>query len=344
MRLTTAAAALLLSNLAFAPGVRAETGPGRGPLPVRDQFPLEMIALDLTPRGGGWLERGEWGLEIGIVHSNTCEIASDLDQRAADFLGGVYESDYTFIADGEATRAHLRVDFGVGARVQLGLEIPVISHQGGFLDDLIDTTHDTFGLPGNDRDERPQDQLEFDVIAGSARFQLDDDTTELGDVVASAKIGLYSGERSAVSLVLEAKAPTGDEEGLAGSGAWDYGLSVVGSAASGSERHLWHWGLGWFALGEPESLPIDFEDKLSGYFGYEYRPNERWSVVAQAQVETPALPDKPGAPHGDPRAGVAVGFHRGGERWQISAGFLENLTTNDNTLDLGLFFLTSWRN
>ena len=91
-----------------------------------------MISLDLTPRGGGWLERGEWALELGLVHSNTFEISEDFDSRAADFLSGAYESDYTFIADGETTRAHLRIDFGVGSRVQLGLEVPVISHQSVF--------------------------------------------------------------------------------------------------------------------------------------------------------------------------------------------------------------------
>lgn len=341
MRLTHLAAAALSCTLVVP--VQAEPGPGRGPLPIRDQFPPEMIALDLTPRSGGWLERGEWGLEIGLVHANSFEISPDFDSRATDFLGGVYQPDYTFIADGETTRAHVRIDFGVGSRVQLGLEVPVISHGGGFLDSLIDTTHETFGLPGNDRDERPNDQIEFDFISGASRFQLGDGTTELGDLVVSAQVGLFSRDRSAISVVLEAKAPTGDEAGLAGSGAWDYGVSLVGSAASGSERHLCHWGLGWFALGEPQSLPIDFDDKLSGYIGYEYRPNERWSVVAQAQVESSALPDKPGARHGDPRAGIAVGFHRGGERWQMSAGFLENLTTNDNTLDLGVFFVSSWR-
>ncbi len=341
MRFESSAAALLL--LTSVSSVWAETGPGRGPLPVRDQFPLEMIALDLTPRSGGLLERGEWVLEIGLVHANTFEISEDFDARARDFAGGVHEPDYTFIADGETTRAHVRVDFGAGSRLQFGLEVPVISHGSGFLDSIIDSTHDSFGLPGNDRDQRPRDQLEFDLIAGDSRFRLDDDSTELGDAVLSAKIGLVQGASHAVALIVEAKAPTGDEEGLAGSGAWDYGLSVVGSFSGDSGRHLWHGGLGWFSLGAPEQLPIEFEDKVSAYFAYEYSPNERWSIVAQALVESAGLPEKTGAPHGDPRAGVAVGFHRGGERWQISAGFLENLTTNDNSIDLGLFFLSSWR-
>ena len=341
MRITTPAALLLV--LALAVSALAETGPGRGPLPVRDQFPLEMIALDLTPRSGGLLERGQWILEVGFVHANTFEISEDFDKRAEDFVAGVHEPDYSVIADGETTRAHVRVDFGVGSRVQLGLEVPVISHGSGFLDSIIGTTHDSFGLPGNDRDERPEDQLEFDVIAGASRFRLDESSTELGDAVVSAKIGLHQTESHAIALVAEVKAPTGDEDGLAGSGAWDYGLSFIGSFSGSSGRHLSHAGIGWFVIGAPESVPIEFEDKLSAYFAYEFRPNDRWSVVAQAQVQTPGLPEKDGSPHGDPRAGLAVGFHRGGERWQLSAGLLENLTTNDNTIDLGLFFLSSWR-
>ena len=336
---------LVLAALASALVTTASAEPyeWRGPLPIRDQFPLEMIALDFTPRDGGWLERGEWAIEVGLVHVNSFEISEGHDQRVAEWLAGSYSPDYSFVADTETTRAHVRVDFGVGSRVQLGLEIPMIHHGSGFLDSIIDTTHDSFGLPGNDREDRPNDQLEFDVIAGAGRFYLDDDTTELGDVVLSAKIGLHEGYRHAVSLVLEAKAPTGDEKGLAGSGSWDYGLSIVGSALTESRRHAWHWGFGYSVLGEAKELPIDFDDKLAGFFAYEYMPNERWSVVAQAQVETSGLPDKTGSPQGDPRAGIAVGFHHGRGDWQISSGFLENVTTNDNSMDLGFFFLTSWR-
>lgn len=338
----TPRAALLALLLAASPAL-AESGDWRGPLPVRDQFPLELIALDFTPRDGGWLERGEWAVEAGLVHANTFEISEGHDQRVAQWLAGSYQPADSFVADSETTRAHVRVDFGVGGRVQLGLEVPVLHHGGGFLDGLIDETHETLGLPGNDREDRPNDQLEFDFLAGASRFHLDDSSTEIGDVVLSAKIGLHAGPGHAVSLVLEAKAPTGDEDALAGSGSWDYGLSLVGTGLTGSRRHAWHWGLGWFALGEPEQLPIDFEDKLTGFFGYEYLPNSRWSVVAQAQFQTPALPETAGKPHGDPRAGIAVGFHRGGERWQVSSGFIQNLTTNDNTADFGLFFLTRWK-
>ena len=42
-------AALIFLLLAASPALAAE-GDWRGPLPIRDQFPLEMIALDFTPR------------------------------------------------------------------------------------------------------------------------------------------------------------------------------------------------------------------------------------------------------------------------------------------------------
>jgi hypothetical protein len=342
MRTPTTLAAFLAAWTISGLGL-AEPRPWRGPLTVRDQFPLELIALDFTPDDGGWLARGEWSVELEVVHANTFEISEGLETRAEAFEAGLALPGYDFVTDGETTRGSVRVDFGVGARVQLGLEVPVLHHDSGFLDSLIDRTHEIFGLPDNNRGDRPRDALDHDVIRGDERARLQGASTSLGDVVLSAKVGLLDGPNSALAVVVEAKAPTGDEEKLAGSGSWDFGLSVVGTGAPGLGRHVVHWGLGWTAIGDVEALPIDLDDKLSGFVGYEYRPSPRWSVVAQLQAESSGLPAGVDGPHDDPRAGLAVGFHHGRDSWQVSAGFIENLTTNDNTTDLGLFFSAAWR-
>ncbi len=132
----------------------------------------------------------------------------------------------------------------------------------------------------------------------------------------------------------------GDEHAFAGSGSWDYGLAIHGTLGRGD--HFFHGGLGWYFLGDAKALPVvDWEDKGTLQLGYEWRVNGRWSVVAHVMAGTSALPSSPQR-NDDERIEAAIGFHYGRDNWQLSVGILENLTTNDNTQDLGIHIALGW--
>jgi hypothetical protein len=336
------AVALALAAPSFAQprGSRHDEMLGQGPLPIRSQFPLDLVTLDMTPQSAFMPERGATSIDIVVTHVNTFEITPGYDERATDFEAGIFHPGWDFNVDDEATRASLTFAFQVGRRVNLGFEVPMISYGGGFMDSTIEDFHDALSLPQNDRDSKDHDLLNVDLIAGSTRFRMSDDETGLGDAVLRARVLLAHGRSAAWTAVLEAKAPTGEQSSFTGSGEWDYGLSFLVSA--GSERHLFHGGLGHQVLGQPSDWPIAITDRTSGFAAYEFAPNERWSIVFQAMGATSILPEQSGYKQDGPRAELALGFHWNHGPFTLSSGFIENLTTNDNDLDLGLYVQLGW--
>ena len=340
--LAALAAALLAMLVAPRPCAADDSDEVRwvGPFHVRSQFPLDLTTLDLTPDTARILEPGVISLEVMAVHSNTFEITPGYDARVTLFDAGGRAAGYDFNMDAETTRTTIRFDAAVARRVELGFELPIVTYSAGFLDSLVDRTHTAFGLPGNDRGLKPDDVLNVDILSATGRDLLDGEGTHLGDIVLRAKWGLLERSRSALAAVIEVKAPTGDERSFSGSGSWDEGLAFLVSA--GSVRHSFHGGAGYQALGQPDRYPVAIRDRTDAYAGYAYSPNARWSLAAHVMAASSILPAGPHIKSDDPRAELVAGVRYGRRDWDLSAGFIENLTTSDNTADFGIFFGLGW--
>lgn len=338
MGLRHAATASLLLLLGSVPA-RAETHP-HGPLPVRSQFPLDLVTLDMTPETAMLPPRGTTSLSLLIVHANSFEITPHYDARVTAFQAGTFTPGWDFNVDDETTRASLSAAFQVGRRFSLGFEAVLIAHGGGFMDSTIESFHDAFSLPQNDRELKDRDVLNVDLLGGTMRSRMTDDETGFGDLTVRAKVALWDGRRSAVTAVVEAKAPTGETSTFTGSGEWDYGLSLLLSA--GSERHLFHGGIGHQVLGQPEPWPFEIDDRTTAFAGYEFAPNERWSIVMHVMGATSILPEQADYSQDGARAELVAGFHWTRGRFTLSSGFVENLLTNDNDVDLGVLVGFGW--
>ena len=67
--------------------------------------------------------------------------------------------------DGETHRHNLSLRYGLSDRLEVGIDIPYVSHKAGSLDQFIEQWHGFWGLPNSDRDKQPQDQLVFDYLS-----------------------------------------------------------------------------------------------------------------------------------------------------------------------------------
>jgi hypothetical protein len=145
----------------------------------------------------------------------------------------------TLLLDGETSRLELRYRYGLGAGVELGIELPYVQHQPGRLDSVIDAWHDFFGLPQGNRPDRPQDELEF-LYAGSSNVEVSiiEQSRGIGDVRLFAGWQLAASNSSATSLRFGIKMPTGDSRLLHGSGGTDVSVGLAGDATTlwGSDR------------------------------------------------------------------------------------------------------------
>lgn len=134
-----------------------------------------------------------------------------------------------FVVDGETYFLTLSLRRRVTEKLEFGVDVPFIAHDDGFLDNGIESWHDTFGM-SNTKRRGPSNVLEFRyVLDGELLFGLDTPASGLGDIQVTAAMQLREGSEnsgSALTLRSSVKLPTGDEQELLGSGAMDFSVGL----------------------------------------------------------------------------------------------------------------------
>ncbi len=188
------------------------------PFATRNQNPLVQIYGIPTAEPGRLLDRGRFSARLTLDIANS--YASDKAKSEEVLL------------DGETYHSNLGLRYGVGDRLQIGLDIPFISHSGGFLDGFIEGWHDTFHLPQGGREQAPRERLAYSYRRdGQPLVDLTDSTAGFGDLRLSGAWQLLRASAArpgAVALHLSLKLPTGDSDKLLGSGSSDLALSLSG--------------------------------------------------------------------------------------------------------------------
>ena len=173
------------------------------------------------------------------------------------------------VLDGETWVLRFAGRYGWKNGWRVGLQVPLVSHQGGGTDSFIEEYHDALGLPDGNRKRRPADRLEYRYRRnGETIFNLADSTTGLGDIRLSVSAPLArdrAGTR-ALDAVAGVELPTGDANRLLGSGSWDFslGLAAADFAALAKWNLELHGGAGVLAMTEGDVLP-DFQEPVAVY-------------------------------------------------------------------------------
>ncbi len=173
------------------------------------------------------------------------------------------------VLDGETYRTTVNFRHGFENGIQLGIELPLVSHRPGVMDNFIEGWHDALGLSNSDRAPWPKNRLLFSYSRdGVVETQMSDGATGLGDL----QLRLSKPLRTSVAgryLAMNAslKLPTGDADRFLGSGAADLALWLDGSAPLLPQR--WRVGgylrAGMLLLGEGDLLPELQRDRV--WFG-----------------------------------------------------------------------------
>lgn len=137
------------------------------------------------------------------------------------------------LLDGETYRWTLSVRKRITAGAEIGLELPVLLHGGGFLDGFIDGWHDAFGMPSGDREKADRGILTYRYERrGRTLVNLTRSTGGIGDLRITGAWSLFEDDRRALSLHSSIKIPTGDPNRLTGSGSVDGTVSLAASTAA----------------------------------------------------------------------------------------------------------------
>jgi len=150
---------------------------------------------------------------------------------ASSFTKDTTATDSVYL-DGETYRTNLGFRYGVNERLEVGIDIPYISHVAGVFDSFIDDFHRTFNLPGGGRNETVSNKLEYRYTRdGQTLINITDSTGGLGDLRLSAAWKLFretGTQPGAAAVRVSLKLPTGDSDKLLGSGGTDLALSLNG--------------------------------------------------------------------------------------------------------------------
>ncbi len=218
--------------------------------------------------------------------SMTTAVSLDLANNA-DF--GETETE-SFLIDGESYFLNISLRRRMSDWLELGVNVPLVAHDGGFMDSAIINWHDTFGM-SNTKRRGPDDQLQLLYEReGLTLYELNTSASGLGDVQLSAAIPLKETNKDGYAMTVRTslKLPTGDDKDLLGSGAADLAAGLyVSDSKSLFDKPL---GLSGFAgvllLGDGGVLPD--QQKSAVPFGgivASWQVTERFAITTQLQAQ-----------------------------------------------------------
>jgi hypothetical protein len=187
------------------------------------------------------------------------------------------------VIDSETQTFALSLRRRVFERMELGIDVPYLSHSGGTLDRLIKDWHNLVGLSNSMR-EGLDDQLQISyALDGVTYYELSAPASGLGDVQLSAAF-----QWQHVTLRAGVKLPTGDPDKLTGSGAADVSLGLYANRTTTLFDRAFDYSgfLGVLVLGDGEVMP-DFQESTVPYGGLALRwhVTERLSLSTQLSVQ-----------------------------------------------------------
>ena len=195
------------------------------------------------------------------------------------------------ILDGETTRFTVAARYGLLPRMELGVKIPYIRHNGGFLDGFIESYHGAFGFPNGGRDQAPRDRLLYRYQRdGVEKIRVDSSGSGIGDLQLTASFPLYEEKGRGMTLNAALKLPTGDSDRLRGSGSTDLALWLhegLGGAFATAGKWASYGSAGILFMTEGNVLP-DQQKRWVGFgsLGVGWSPLDWISFKVQADAHT----------------------------------------------------------
>lgn len=296
--------------------------------PVRTHNPFLQIygvpvfqGAELHPPG-----RGEWQLTFDVANH------ADASSAGAESIALDGESYY--------------LDFSYRRRLtgwlELGIDIPLVAHDDGVLDNLIEGWHDLWGM-SNAKRTGPPNRLDFTYVNPRVEpFEMTAGAAGIGDVRLSAAVPLplsILDPGQALTLRAGLKLPTGDAEELLGSGATDLSLAAYysGSRAFGVERLDVSAHAGVLVTGDSDLFgPIQENTVPFGGFASDWRFSDNLrgmaAVYAQGEFVDSALDEL-----GNSVQLIVGGDYRFASGMSLSFGVVEELFS-DATVDFAIQF------
>jgi hypothetical protein len=283
---------------------------GLGPLEIRPQFLVNQPFLAMSPENTLTLKDGESRLSFGMEIANTfvntqgpteqitkTEVARGL--TLTDFLDkdGNTVNGFSLYLDAESKRKKIKYRYGLSDSLELKLELPFISFDGGTMDGTIESVHSLVGISnfkkgGAYRALSERNQYDYYVVKdGQFVFASTKQIQNVrGEPSMDLKWNLSAGGKvmPAASLKLSYKFANTDRSGeqkLIRSGGADWGHYFI--LSKGFDNWIVYFGDGQTRIGNN----LGFASSLFHRFmSMEYRFSEEDSFVFQTVSQSSIFP------------------------------------------------------
>ncbi len=327
-----AATGLLLATPIVA---RADTGAMLEPFASANRNPFVQVYGLPTARSARLAAPGQSQFALQLEAANSFTVNS----------GG----NESILIDGESYRANLQWRRGVGEHLEVGLDLPYLSHDPGSMDSFIEDWHNLFGFPDGDRPDFPRDQLRYAYGRGEAvPVNLTSASSGVGDASLNAAYGWSTAANRRWALRGQVKLPTGDAEKLLGSESTDLALGLHFSDSAWRDNDVAvHASLGALWMDEGDVLDTLREDwAVYGSSTLAWQTTENVSLKLQLDAHT-ALYDSELEELGSASAQLILGGAlRLGQRWVLDLAVSEDIvvdTAPDVVFMIGLTFDSAGR-
>lgn len=313
--------------------------PAHGPIPYRQQHPVYLQVLGLTPMRTAPLPRGDGAVSLRMEYSNVFEqfLTPTTDLRI----------------DVEQIRTAIDVAYGLPYGFTLEAELPFVHTGGGRLDAFLQWWHRILGVPNAGREFFPNDQHAFRILdrpSGATRYEVAAVPLALGDASVRVRRQLVAetARRPAIGWFAALEFPTGKRSQGLGNGNLDYGVGVLLEKSAGR----WHgyFNGGYFVgAGTPALADAMHPVQFNYLVGGEFSLSRRIALHAQLQGGTPLLTGLDDTRWDsfplDLMMGMSgehpAGAHGEKIHWQV--GLSEDLNANGPSIDVTVFGRIGWQ-
>jgi hypothetical protein len=273
------------------------TANGRGLFHIRNQFPINLQFLSIFAEDPEVVQEGVLNFSIQYTHSNTFAMS---DEKSGDLIDAGVRYRYIpntqnetdgneYYFDTASGIFNFNMRYGFSDRVELGIDIPLITFLHGFLDSPIEFFHNTFGYANYKRALILKNQSDLYIKNNKYNYYRNKGFG-IGDISLNIKTKLFKAKHNLmnISLLSSLKLPTGNYEQLNGSGSFDYGFNLL--INDQWKNHFITNNLSIILPGEWSLFKsINPGNIYSWVIGYEYFCSQYWSFLLQHRIQNSPL-------------------------------------------------------
>jgi hypothetical protein len=193
--------------------------------------------------------------------------------------------------DMEVTELAMRYRKNIWDFVEVGIDIPLISFNAGFMDGFINSYHDAFGFSDYGRSSRPDNKFLYEVRRnGVLVLKGQSGRIRVGDIKLTLKKTLFKTNPS-VSIKADIELPSGDAKHGYGNGSIDTGLALL-IDTSFSKRVKAYTNIGVVFAGDLKAEEtVRLRDYIYGGAAVEALVWEKISLVGQVFIQGSPFPE-----------------------------------------------------